>query len=128
MPVWYVIHKEQRLVLTVGRGHVTIDEIAAHRDRLLRDPNFNPEFNQLNDYTAATSTDLTGAKISWFAAHPVFSPMSRRVVVVGRAAHFGLARQFASYHDNRANVEVFDDWNAALKWLGLRDISCPTAI
>lgn len=124
MSLSYVIHKEQRLVLTVGRGHVTLEEFTAHRKRLLRDPNFNPDFNQMNDHTAVVSTNLTGAKLSWFASNPVFSQSSRRAVVVSRPAHFGMARQFASYHDNRAGVNVFYDWNAALKWLGLHDISC----
>lgn len=125
MPVRYVIHKDQRLVLTIGSGRVTLEEITAHRSRLLRDPQFHPTFHQLNDFTATTSTDLTGAKISWFAAHSVFSPTSRRAFVVDRPAIFGMARQFATYHGDRSNVHVFYRWHEALKWLGIRDISSP---
>jgi hypothetical protein len=124
MPFRYIIHKEQRLVLSIGRGRVTFDEITEHRKRLLRDPGFNPIFNQLNDFTAATQTDISGTQVSWFASRSVFSPSSRRAMVVTNPALFGIARQFEVYHGERATVHVFRDWSSALKWLGLHDISC----
>ena len=125
MAVRYVIHKEQRLVLTIGHGRVTFGELLAHRRQLLRDPNFNPTFNQLNDYSAATSTDLSQGNVHVFASTSVFSPASRRAVVVLKPQFFGIARQFEAYHDERANVGVFYDWQSALKWLELSDISSP---
>ena len=127
MPVRYVIHKEQRLVLSIAHGHVTTEELDSHRNRLLRDPHFNPAFDQITDYTGMTKIDLDGPRISSFALNPVFSQNSKRAIVVSKPAHFGLGRQYASYHRGKDEVQVFYDWGAALKWLGLRDISCPLA-
>jgi hypothetical protein len=62
---------------------------------------------------------------AWFAKSAVFSQTSRPAVGVTKVCHFGLARQFASHHGNLALLEIFYTWDAALKWLGLRDISCP---
>jgi len=123
MAVEYVIHKEQRLVLTIGRGRVTFDELLAHRRQLLRDPNFDRTFDQLNDYCDTTSTDISRDNVQVFASSSVFSPASRRAVVVLKPQFFGIARQFEAYHGERANVRVFYEWESALKWLELSEIS-----
>jgi hypothetical protein len=80
MAVRYIIDKERRLVLTTGVGHVTIKELKAHQDQLLSDPAFDPSFNQLNDYSTATTTDVSVDQLrgfrqpSSFLSH--FSPRS----------------------------------------------------
>src|SRR5690242_1876901 len=125
MPLRYIIHKEQRLVLTVAQGRVTLDELAFHRNHLLRDPHFNRTFNQLCDFTSVTNTDVSGHQIKWFAERTVFSPTSRRAIVVSRPLLFGLVRQFEVYHGERAQVQVFYNWTSALRWVGLHDISSP---
>jgi hypothetical protein len=123
MPVRYTIHKELRLVLTVGEGVVTIDEMKAHQDELLRDPNFDPNFDQLNDYTAATNAAMSAEEVRDFAWRSVFSPTSRRAVVATKPEHFGLGRVYEGYHAERANVHVFYNRDEALKWLGIPEDS-----
>ena len=59
MPVRSVIYKEQRLVVTIEEGRVTFDDMLANQNRLVNDPDFDPEFNQLSDATLATDTDLS---------------------------------------------------------------------
>jgi hypothetical protein len=124
VPLIYTIHKERRLVLSRGWGLLTFDEAKAHRSQLLADPDFSPTFNQLADLTAVTKTDVSGAHAKWFASHPVFSPTSQRAVVATRPEIFGVLRQFEVYHGERAQVHVFYDWDSALKWLNIRDVSC----
>ena len=46
MPCRYVIDIEQRLVISTGWDRVTFAEAKAHQDQLVRDPVFNPEFNE----------------------------------------------------------------------------------
>ena len=43
MPCSYVIDTGKRLVITTACGCVTFAEIRAHQDKLLSDPEFNPE-------------------------------------------------------------------------------------
>ena len=124
MPFSYIIHEEQRLVLSIGRGRVTFDDIRAHRSQLLRDTGFSPTFNQLVDLTATTDTDISGVYVQWFASDPVFSPTSRRAAVATRPDIFGVLRQFEAYHEERARVHVFYEWDSALKWLEIVDVSC----
>ena len=123
MPVRYVIDKERRLVITTGEGRVSIGEMKGHQNRLLGDPDFDPSFNQLNDFTTATDVQLSGEEISAFARRDVFSPASRRAIVVSKTLHFGIARQFEMYHGERSIVRVFYDREEALKWLDIPSVS-----
>jgi len=49
MPVRSAIVKEKRLVVTIEEGRVTFGDMMANHDRLLNDPDFDPQFNQLSD-------------------------------------------------------------------------------
>jgi len=121
MPVRYVIHKELRLVVSVGEGTLTIDELKAQQNRLLNDPDFDPTFDHFNDYTAVTGADMSVDELRAYASRQVFSPTSRRAVVARQPAVFGLSRVFEVWHEERSQVGVFYDRNEALKWLGLRE-------
>jgi hypothetical protein len=95
----------------------------AHQDQLLRDPNFDPNFDQLNDYTVATNAAMSVEQVRDFARRSVFSPTSRRAIVATKPDHFGLGRVYEAYHSERANVQVFYDRDKALKWLGIPEDS-----
>jgi len=124
VPFSYAIHKEQLLVLSRGWGYLAYDEAKAHRSNILGDPDFNPTFNQLVDLTATTDdADISGINAQMFAADPFFSPTSRRAAVATSQVIFGLLRQFQAYHGERAQVRVFYDWDSALKWLDIGDVS-----
>jgi hypothetical protein len=127
MPVRYVIHKKLRLVLTIGEGAVTFDEIKAHQDRLLSDPDFDPSFNQLIDVTGATTLDLSAEEAKQIARRRIVSSGSRRAYVAKSPHIFGMGRLMEVYHEQHAEVEVhiFDDRDAALKWLGIEQGSGP---
>lgn len=122
MPVRSVIYTQQRLVVTIEEGCVTFNDMKANQDRLLADPDFNPEFNQLSDATLATDTDLTADGIRTLFRRRVFSAESRRAVVAPTAFAFGMARMIETYAElsnNASEVQVFHDRAAALEWLGI---------
>jgi len=124
MPVRSAIYKEKRLVVTIEEGRVTFGDMLANHDRLLNDPDFNPEFNQLSDATLATDTDLSASNATTLYDRKVFSPTARRAVVAPSEFTYGVARMLQTYVELSRNgpvVEVFRDRAAALKWLGIAD-------
>jgi len=121
MPVQYTIYKEQRLVVSTGDGRLTFDDVRAHQDRLLSDPDFNPEFDQLMDFTRFTDVDLSVSEIRMAANRKLFSPTSRRALVVAGTFMYGMARMFQAYYEMSKTASpsgVFRDLPSALKWLG----------
>lgn len=124
MPVRSVIHKKHRLVITIEEGRVTFDDMRANQDRLLGDPDFNPEFNQLSDATLATDSDLSTDNTRTLFKRKVFSATSRRAVIAPSEFAYGMARMLEAHVELSKNgpvVAVFRDRASALKWLGLSE-------
>jgi len=123
LPVRYVIDKDHRLVLTIGEGSVTFDDIKHHQNRLLSDPAFDAKFDQLIDVTTATSFDLSAEEAKEIARRPIVSPASRRAFVASMPGVYGMGRLMQVYHERNAQVDVFYDRDSALKWLGIEQDS-----
>jgi len=122
VPVRSTVYRESRLVVTVEEGRVTFNDMLANQDRLLNDPDFDPEFNQLSDATLATDTDLSPANVPMLYERKVFSGTSRRAVVAPTNFAYGMARMLQAYvdlSDNAHPVHVFRDRQSALRWLGV---------
>ena len=120
MPITSKIDKEQRLVLTTGSGIVTLQEILDHQKRLRSDPEFDSTFDQLGDFTPATSLDLTSAEVETVASGTLFAKTSRRAFVANDATMFGVGRMFEAYREMSGTgeqVKIFYDRDSALKWL-----------
>ena len=125
MPCSYVVHKEQRLVISDGHGRLTVEEMKSHDDQLRSDPDFNPEFNQLVDGTKISSIEGTAEQFRLVAGRSPFSPASRRAFVADDASIFGVQRMLTTYvelSNTPSNVHVFRDFPFALKWLGLEGL------
>jgi hypothetical protein len=122
MPARYEIDKERRLVISTGWGRLSFGDAQAHQEQLLNDPDFDPEFNQLIDWTAVTAVDIPAQEVGIFAGRTVFSRRSRRAFVAPGPANFGIARAFKTYHEMShapSQVGVFRDLASALQWLGV---------
>lgn len=103
-------------------GRVTFADMQANKERLLSDPDFDPEFNQLSDASLATDTDLSAGNVPLLYSRRVFSTTSRRAVVAPTDFAYGMARMLQTYVDLSGTahpVEVFRDREAALRWLGV---------
>ena len=121
MPYSYSIRKEKRLVISIGLGLVTFAELKANADKLAKDPDFNPEFDQLVDATAMAELQVSVDEARTLAQVNLFSPNSRRAFVAPQPAAFGMIRLWSAYHELRSepsDVAVFSDLATALAWLG----------
>jgi hypothetical protein len=120
MPFNSIVDAGRHLVITTGTGDLTGDEGLDCCLQLKNRTDFNPEFNQLLDFTLATRFDATTAQLRTIAAQPLFSPTSRRAIVASNPTIFGMARMFESYRGISGvgeHVMVFREMGEALAWL-----------
>lgn len=119
MPVSYRIDKNRRLVWSTAWGVFSYDDVVAHKDRLLSDPDFDPGYSQIADLTQVTRLKLTTTEVEAFAQFQVFSPGSRRALVASDDGLFGLGRMFATLRDIRgeSGIGVFRSIDDALEWI-----------
>jgi hypothetical protein len=119
MPVFYKIDKERRVVLSSGSGTLTIADAKVHQQRLASDPDFDPSFSQIADFTQFTQFDLSSEDIRQMAERSLFSPESRRAFIVPNDFAFGLARMFEILRDlaGEKGIRVCRSLEEALDWV-----------
>ena len=119
MPAFYAIDKERRLVLSTGSGIVTKYDLMGHQDRLIEDRDFDPSFCQLWNLTLVTEAQVKAADIEMMARRDVFSPASRRAIVVAKEDHYGLARMFQIHRElsGEHGIRIFRNLDDGLDWI-----------
>jgi hypothetical protein len=123
MSAFYKIDKERRLVSSSGTGVLTKADILGHMDRLSNDPDFDPDFSQLIDFTEITGLEIGPEDVRQFAQRIIFSPRSRRAILVKDDLQFGLARMFEIHRDlnGETGIRVFRSLEEAQDWIMARD-------
>lgn len=121
MPARYRIDRQRRLVISSAWGALSVTDIELHRKKLLSDPDFDPVFSQLLDFTKVTGALMTGEDVRLLAVANIFSFTSRRALLVrpDDSDLFGLARKFKIIREGRGEgaTRVFRDRDAALRWV-----------
>jgi hypothetical protein len=119
MPAFYKIEKENRLVLSTASGTITPSDIFTHQEKLSADPDFDPSFSQLIDVSHITKIEVTTEDIRKLAQGTLFSPTSRRAILVSSDAAYGLARMFEMLRESagETGIEVFRNLDEALEWI-----------
>lgn len=120
MPIESTIVPSERLVLTKSWGTVTFEEVIANLDRMLADPDFSPDYDQLAIHTQAESFTGTNEQAAALGRRKIFSSRSINVHVASSDRVYGLLRMMGTYHEleNKAEFfEVFRDEESARQWL-----------
>src|SRR5438552_2300911 len=122
MPVAYQIDINGHIVSTRGFGDVFDKELLQHNEDLKADPNFDPNFNHLLDFTEVTNNDVKSETIYEIARNIIFNLISHRAIIIKPDLQYGLARMFQNMRElEDKNIRIFLDINEAKKWLGLVD-------
>jgi hypothetical protein len=124
MPAFYKIDKERKLVLSTASGALTKEDILGHQERLVKDPDFDPHFSQLADFTHITQVGITPEDVLLFARRNIFSSDSRRAMVVKDDATFGLAKMFEMHRElaGEIRIRVSRNIDEALDWIFAKNV------
>jgi len=119
MLAFYKIDKEHRVVLSTASGVFDLAAALAHQDQLLVDPDFNPSYSQLLDYSHVTEVRIDTNDVRKLAERSVFWPCSRRAIYVTRDIEYGFARMFEMLRENAGEkgIRVFRNLDDALTWI-----------
>ena len=121
MPADYRIDKNRRLVFSFASGLLSKEDVLSHMDRISVDPDFDPTFSQLLDFTKVTDIGFGPAEVREFAERNIFAPHSRRAFLVQNDLHFALARMFEIHRDLRGEtgIAVFRTMEEAMEWIAV---------
>lgn len=121
VPADYKIDKERRFVLSTGTGRLTKEDVLGHMNRISADPDFDPTFSQLLDFTKVTEIEFGPQEVREFAERNIFGPRARRAVLVRTDLHFALARMFEIHRELRGEIGigVFRTREEAMDWIAV---------
>lgn len=119
MPATYEIDKQRRLVITTCLDQLTLADGLAHQEKLQKDPDFDPSFSQLMDCTRVTFSGIAANDIRRLAERNIFSPRSRRAIVVSSNLDYGFGRMFEILRDSAGEngIRIFRNLDEAVDWL-----------
>jgi len=125
MPISYRIDVERDLVLTLGSGSLTDDDIVQFKARLLRDPDFKPGMRELSDIRGVDQFDVTPAGVQAMVQQDTRDSEKiashKLAIVVSKAVAYGMARMYQTMTEsNIETVRVFRDIDEASAWLQLK--------
>jgi hypothetical protein len=123
MPFSYKIDKERKMVMSTGYGVFTPADALAHQEKLRKDPDFDPSFCQLMDFTHVTKLDLQAEDVRRLAQTSIFARDSKRAILVNSETAFGLARMFEILRSTLGEngIQAFRNLDDALDWVLAND-------
>ena len=120
MPVRLILHAEQRITITVLEGVVTDAELIAGRHQVLSDSSFDPAYDRIWDFHAATHSLVSEPVAAQMVAEsPVPGKQICRAVVMSVA--LGPQAAILDFIDrNRLasrRIAAFPDRESAVEWI-----------
>jgi hypothetical protein len=119
MPLFFHVDKARKLVITTASGVVNRQDVDSHFEKMLDDPDFDPSFSELGDYTHLTKIDFTADDLRDFARLNIFAPSARRAIIVGDDSTAVLAEMFALLRqvEGERDVRVFRTLEEGVEWI-----------
>lgn len=108
MPVVLKIDARRKVVYSAFYGKIDDAEVAGHRSAISSDPDFNPRFNEIIDFTAVTDASLSESTLAAMAKNPsLFHEEVLHIVVAPADLLFQLASKYKGLaRFSRPNVMV----------------------
>ena len=120
MSYTYEIDTEKRLVAVSVTGVLSVEEVLAFREEIVRDPRFAAGMSQLCDFSAATAIDVDHTRVRELASWSFHDAPIRMAFVAQKPEVVGMIRMFESYrHLAKVGhvVRIFATRETALDWL-----------
>jgi len=108
MPVVLKIDPHRRVVHSTFYGRINDADLLGQRERSASDPDFNPLFSDIVDFSDVTDPAITETAIAALAANPtLFSSSAIHIVVAPDGVMFQLGSKFKELaQESRPNFHV----------------------
>ena len=95
MPVVLKIDSRRKVVYSAFYGKITDAELLKHRSAIVADPDFNPDYSEIVDFSAVTEADISHATLAAMASVPsLYNRSVMHIVVAPSAALVQMVSKF----------------------------------
>ena len=108
MPVVLKIDPHRKVVYSAFYGEVNDAEVLGHGKAMSSDPDFNPEFSEIVDFSSVTNAAISESTLAALAANPsLFNSTVVHIVVAPGEALFQLVSKYKGFaQSSRPNLFV----------------------
>jgi len=108
MPVVLKIDPHRKVVYSAFYGEVTDAEVLGHGKAISSDPDFNPDFSDIVDFSSVTNAAISESTLAALAANPsLFKSTVIHIVVAPDESLFQLVSKYKDFaQSSRPNVFV----------------------
>ena len=108
MPVVLKIDPHRKVVYSTFYGEVTDAEVLGHGKAIGSDPDFNPEFSEIVDFSSVTNAAISESTLAALAANPsLFNSTVVHIVVAPNDALFQMVSKYKGFAQlSRPNLFV----------------------
>jgi hypothetical protein len=108
MPVVLKVDRQRRVVYSTFYGKITDAELLSHGRAIASDPDFNPRFSEIVDFTGVTDAAISETTLAAMAANPsIFSNSVLHIVVAPDDSMFELVNKYKAFaQSSRPNLFV----------------------
>ena len=122
MAAQYRLDVQSGIIFTTMVGTLTFDDIVEYARNLRNEPDFDPSFSELVDFTDLKSANLTYADLTEITLRvDPFSKTSKRALIaeIGTAS-YGITRMYQAVSSNSGrDMQLFTTALEAQRWLGM---------
>lgn len=97
MPVVLKIDTRRKVVYSAFYGKLTDAELMDHRSAIASDPDFNPKYSEIVDFSAVTEADISNATLAAMASAPSLYHETAMHIVVTPSP--GLVQMVSKFKD-----------------------------
>src|SRR6476619_6216685 len=95
MPVVLKIDPHRKVVYSTFYGEVTDAEVLGHGKAISSDPDFNPDFSEIVDFSSVTNAAISESTLAALAANPsLYHSSVVHIVVVPTEALFQMVNKY----------------------------------
>src|SRR4051812_28484946 len=120
MPISYSIDHRNGVIVETWTGDIDATELGDHWRRYLADPEVLAIRKTLVDMRHCTVL-FTGTQLSDLVRSVVEPNLQgkqwKTAIIVDEPVHFGISRQYHAFAESYSTDSIFDDRDAALRWL-----------
>ena len=108
MPVVLKIDPHRKVVYSTFYGELTDAELLGHGNAMSYDPDFNPEFSEIVDFSSVTNAVISESALTALAANPsLFKSSVVHIVVAPSEALFQMVSKYKDFaQSSRPNLFV----------------------
>jgi hypothetical protein len=116
MPVVLKIDPQRKVVHSAFYGRITDAELLGHRKRISSDPDFNPQFSDIVDFSGVIDSEISESAVAALAANPtLFRSSVVHIVIAPDTVMFLMGKKFKelaqlsrpNFHVVRTRAEAY---------------------